>query len=68
MNAALAGRGSPRPICLQKFLSFSKKVEFLADEAILWPISRIKACCGEGKQELGDRHFYLDPCVELHFG
>ena len=68
MNAALAGRGSPRPICLQKFLPFSKKVEFLADEAILWPISRIKACCGEEKQELGERYFYIDPCVELHFG
>ena len=54
-NTVLAGRGSPRPICLQKFMSFSKNVEFLTDEAILWPISRIKACFGEGKQELGER-------------
>lgn len=61
MNAALAGCGSPRPICLQKFLPFSKNVEFLADEAILWPISRIKACFGEGKQELRQGYFHIGP-------
>lgn len=38
-----------------------KKVEFLADEAILWPISRIKACCGEEKQELGWGYFHIGP-------
>lgn len=48
-NTAFAGRGSPRPICLPKFLPFSKNVELLADEAILWPISCMKACFGEGK-------------------
>lgn len=61
MNAALAGRGSPRPICLQKFLSFSKKVEFWADEAILWPISHMKVCWGDENQELGWGYFHIDP-------
>lgn len=47
-NTVLAGVVST-PVCLQKFLPFSKNVELLADEAILWPISCMKACFGEGK-------------------
>ena len=41
--------------------AFSKNVEFLADEAILWPISRMKACFGEEKQELGWGYFHIGP-------
>lgn len=42
-----------------------KSVEFFADEVRFWPISRMKACCGAGKQELGQGYFHIDPRIEF---
>ena len=47
-----AGAWFSAPTCLQKFLPFSKTGELVAKEALLWPISPTKDCCGAGKQEL----------------
>ena len=56
------------PTCYQKFLPFSKNVELTATNLLLRHISRSKACCGKGKQELCRDQFEIDPGISIKNG
>ena len=46
---------------LQKFLSFSKNMELLANRDPLWPILLEKACYDKRNEELVQDYFHIDP-------
>ncbi len=64
-SAVLVRAWVSTPNLFIKIPVISKNVELFADGVRFWPISRIKACCGEGEQELRWGYFRIGPYIEL---